>query len=174
MVPPASREYRCFPSFTSHSMAVPSLPPEAHREPSGETVATYTTPVWPTRLVRSLQLLKFQTFTNLSQPAETMSGIFAEGEKTTQLTQSVCMSSAIVYLHSASVFHNLIVLSRLPETICLLSPENATLFTSLVWPWKVRTVAPVLRSHKRMVLSQEPESANCPSEESTVETTASP
>ena len=50
-------------------------------------------PVWPTRLVRSLQLLRFQTFTSLSQPAETMSGIFAEGEKTTQLTQSVCMSS---------------------------------------------------------------------------------
>lgn len=36
----------------------------------------------------------------------------------------------IVYLHSARVFHNLIVLSRLPETICRLSTEKATLKTS--------------------------------------------
>merc|ERR1712050_826893 len=117
IVPPASSEYRCFPSFTSQSMAVPSFPPEAHKEPSGDTVAVYTTPVCPTRLVRSLQLLRFQTFTSLSQPAETMSGIFAEGEKMTQLTQSVCMSSVMVYLHSAKVFQSLIVLSRLPDTI---------------------------------------------------------
>merc|ERR1719188_2356154 len=110
------------------------------------------TPVCPTRLVRSLQLLKFQTFTSLSQPADTMSGILAEGEKTTQLTQSACMSSEIVYLHSASVFHSLIVLSRLPETIWRLSPENATLLTSLVWPWNVRTAAPVFRSQSRIVL----------------------
>merc|ERR1719439_121617 len=155
MVPPASREYRCFPSFTSHSMAVPSLPPEAHREPSGETVDVYTTPVWPTKLVRSLQLLRFHTFTSLSQPAETMSGILADGEKPTQLTQSVCMSSTMVYLHSARVFHNLMVLSRLPETICRLSPEKATLFTSFWWPWNVRTVLPVLRSQSLMVLSHE-------------------
>merc|ERR1719188_2734580 len=109
------------------------------------------TPVCPTRFVRSLQLLKFQTFTSLSQPAETMSGIFAEGEKTTQLTQSLCMSSSIVYLHSARVFHSLRVLSRLPETIWRLSPEKATLKTSFVWPWKVRTVTPVFRSHRRIV-----------------------
>merc|ERR1719311_1424122 len=105
------------PSFTSHNMAVPSLPPDAHREPSGLMDVLYTTPVWPTKLVRSLQLLKFHTFTSLSQPAETMSGIFADGEKPTELTQSVCMSSVIVYLHSARVFQSLIVLSRLPETI---------------------------------------------------------
>merc|ERR1719440_1107142 len=98
-------------------MAVPSFPPEAHKEPSGETVQVYTTPVWPTRFVRSLQLLKFHTFTSLSQPAETIKGIFAEGERPTQLTQSVCMSSTIVYLHSASVFQSLMVLSRLPDTI---------------------------------------------------------
>merc|ERR1719436_642267 len=98
-------------------MAVPSLPPEAHNDPSGEIEVEYTTPVCPTRLVRSLQLLRFHTFTSLSQPADTMSGILADGEKTTQLTQSVCMSSVIVYLHSASVFHNLMVLSRLPDTI---------------------------------------------------------
>merc|ERR1719436_979663 len=108
-------------------MAVPSLPPEAQRDPSGDTVPVKTTPVCPTRLVRSFQLVRFHTFTNLSQPAETIRGIFADGEKTTTLTQSVCMSSVMVYLHSAKVFHNLIVLSRLPETICRLSPENAAL-----------------------------------------------
>merc|ERR1719198_2804587 len=117
MVPPASREYKCLPSLTSHNIAVPSLPPEAQREPSGETVQVYTTPVWPTKFVRSLQLLKFQTLTSLSQPADTISGILADGENATLLTQSVCISSVIVYLHSASVFHNLIVLSRLPDTI---------------------------------------------------------
>merc|ERR1719284_1278558 len=97
-----------------------------------------------------------------------MSGILADGEKTTQLTQSVCMSSVMVYLHSASVFHSLIVRSRLPDTIWRLSPENATLFTSFVCPWKVRTVAPVLRSHSRMVLFHEPDNANCPSDDKTV------
>merc|ERR1712025_1443446 len=115
-------------------MAVASFPPDAQRDPSGEHMAVYTTPVWPTKLVRSLQLLKFQTFTNLSQPADTMRGIFADGEKPTELTQSVCMSSEIVYLHSANVFHNLMVLSREPETIWRLSPEKATLKTSFVWP----------------------------------------
>merc|ERR1740127_111379 len=117
MVDPASKEYKCFPSLTSQSIAVPSFPPDAQREPSGDTVLVYTTPVCPTRFVRSLQLLKFQTFTSLSQPADTIRGIFAEGEKPTLLTQSVCMSSTIVYLHSARVFQSLMVLSRLPETI---------------------------------------------------------
>merc|ERR1719229_1900822 len=106
-----------------------------------------------------LQLLKFQTFTSLSQPADTMSGIFAEGENMTLLTQSVCMSSVIVNLHSARVFHSLMDLSRLPETICRLSPEKATLNTSFVWPWKVRTVAPVFRSQSRIVRSQPPDNA---------------
>eukprot|EP00438_Fugacium_kawagutii_P005983 Skav208859 [mRNA] locus=scaffold4276:52568:52921:- [translate_table: standard] len=117
MVPPASREYRCLPSFTSHSITVPSFPPEAHRDPSGDTVVVYTTPVWPTKLVRSLQLFRFHTFTSLSQPADTIKGILAEGEKPTELTQSVCMSSMMVYLHSAKVFQSLMVLSRLPDTI---------------------------------------------------------
>merc|ERR1719152_908751 len=154
-------------------MAYMSLPPEAQSEPSGEMATVYTTPACPTRLVRSLQLLKFQTLTSLSQPAETMSGIFADGEKTTQLAQSVCMSSVMVYLHSASVFQSLIVFSRPPDTICRLSPEKATLNTSFVWPWKVRTAAPVFKSHKRMVRSQEPDNANCPSEDNTVLTTGS-
>merc|ERR1719163_175050 len=80
-----------------------------------------------------------------------MRGILAEGEKATQLTQSVCMSSVIVYLHSPRVFHSLMVLSRLPDTICRLSAEKATLFTSFECPWKVRTVVPVFRSQRRMV-----------------------
>ena len=80
-------------------------------------MVVYTTPVWPTKLVRSLQLFRFHTFTSLSQPADTIKGILAEGEKPTELTQSVCMSSTIVYLHSAKVFQSLMVLSRLPDTI---------------------------------------------------------
>ena len=35
---PAVREYRCLDSLRSHSMVVPSLPPEAQSEPSGEMV----------------------------------------------------------------------------------------------------------------------------------------
>merc|ERR1740117_23645 len=83
------------------------------------------------------------------------------------------MSSTIVYLHSARVFQSLMVLSRLPETIWRLSPEKATLNTSLVCPWNVRADAPVFKSHKRMVLSHEAESANWPSEERTTACTAS-
>merc|ERR1719330_1118572 len=75
------------------------------------------------------------------------------------------MSSVIVNLHSASVFHSLMLLSRLPDTICRLSPEKATLKTSLVCPWKVRTVEPVFKSHRRIVRSHEPDRANCPSED---------
>merc|ERR1719171_2662502 len=114
------------------------------------------------------------TLTSLSQPPEMMRGILALGEKATQLTQSVCMSSVIVYLHSASVFQSRMVRSRLPDTICRLSAENATLKTSLVWPWKQRTAAPVFRSQRRSVLSQAPDRANCPSEESVTSCTASP
>merc|ERR1719231_847394 len=117
MVPPASSEYRCLPSFTSHNIVVPSLPPDAHREPSGEIATVYTTPVWPARLVRSLQSLRFQTLTSLPQPAETMSGVFADGENATLLTQSVCTS-----------------LSRPAETMSgvFAHGENATLLTQSV------------------------------------------
>lgn len=41
----------------------------------------------------------------------------------------------MVYLHSANVFHSLIVLSRLPDTIWRLSTEKATLSTS----WTIKT-----------------------------------
>jgi hypothetical protein len=34
---PASSEYRCFPSLRSQSIVMPSFPPEAAREPSGDT-----------------------------------------------------------------------------------------------------------------------------------------
>jgi len=38
--------------------------------------------------------------------------------------------TCIVYLHCANVFQSLMLLSLLPDTICLLSAENATLNTS--------------------------------------------
>ena len=54
----------------------------------------------------------------------------------------------IVYLHCPRVFHNLMVLSRDPDTIWRLSAENATLRTSLVWPTNWRVVVPLIRNHK--------------------------
>merc|ERR1711904_469210 len=80
----------------------------------------------------------------------------------------------MVYLHSPRVFHSLIVLSRDPDTIWRLSAEKATERTSLSWPTKRRVVRPVLRSHRRRVPSQEPERANCPSEEMTTSSTKCP
>lgn len=153
-------------------------------------------------------------------------GLVVTGEKRTQDTHSVCPSgSPMVYLHSPSVFHSLIVLSRLPDTICVvaktswsaagrnhepqpcnqwhvvtarmvqhvnviwakvekiigecqmlslvqtptcrLSTEKATDRTSFAWPMNRRVVLPLFRSHSRSVASQEPDSANCPSEEIT-------
>merc|ERR1719476_182034 len=117
MVELASKEYKCLPSFTSQSIAVPSFPPLPHKDPSGEMVIVCKTPVCPAKLVFSLQLFKFQTLMSLSHPQETISGFLAEGENRTQLTQSVWFSSVIVYLHSAKVFHSLMVLSREPDTI---------------------------------------------------------
>merc|ERR550537_2181625 len=89
-----------------------------------------------------------------------------------QLTQSECASSVMVYLHSARVFHRRIVLSRDPDTIWRLSAENATVFTSLVCPVNERTDWPTLRSQRRMVLSQDAESANWPSVDVTTSCTA--
>merc|ERR1719305_673577 len=140
-------------------MAVPHLPPDAQSDPSGEIVTVYKGPLCPARLSRSLQLFRFHTLTSLSQPAETMSGCLADGEKRTQLTQSECASSVMVYLHSASVFQRRIVLSRDPDTIWRLSAENATVFTSEVWPVNERTDWPTFKSQSRMVLSQDAESA---------------
>ena len=56
------------------------------------------------------------------------------------------------------------VLSLAADTICLLSAEKATERTSLVWSSNLRVVFPVERSHRRKVLSQEPDSAKWPSE----------
>jgi len=101
-----------------------------------------------------------------------MIGLAGAGENRTHDTHSECPSgSPIVYLHSPMVFQSLIVLSREPETICLLSTEKATDSTSLVCPRKRRVVAPVFRSQSRSVPSQEPESANWPSEEMTTSCT---
>ena len=66
-----------------------------------------------------LQVKSSQTLTYLSQPLLTMSELFGFGEKRTCVTQSECPSSTNVYLQSPITFHNLMVLSREPETICL-------------------------------------------------------
>jgi len=72
------------------------------------------------------------TLTSLSHPAETMTGFEGLGEKRTQLTHSPCPSSVIVNLQSPRVFQSLIVLSRLPLTICRLSALKETDKTSFV------------------------------------------
>src|ERR1700722_13304819 len=46
-ISPASREYKCFPSLRSQSIVMPSLPPDAASEPSGETDTALMYPVWP-------------------------------------------------------------------------------------------------------------------------------
>lgn len=43
-IPSVGRVYKCLPSLRSQSIAMPSLPPEAHREPSGETVTVLRNP----------------------------------------------------------------------------------------------------------------------------------
>ena len=111
------------------------------------------------------------TLTTLSQPQETMTGFKTLGLKRTHDTHSVWPSSLISYLHSPRVFQSLIVLSREPETICLLSALKLTERTSDVWPTKRRVVRPVLRSQRRRVWSHEEESANWPSEEMTTSET---
>merc|ERR1712023_389668 len=82
------------------------------------------------------------------------------------------------YLHSPRVVHSLMVLSREPDTIWRLSAEKATERTSLSCPTKRRgvrrVVRPVLRSQRRRVPSQEPERANCPSDEITTSWTKWP
>merc|ERR1719357_1120517 len=62
-----SRVYRCLPSFRSHSIDRPSLPPDAQREPSGDTVTQFRKQVCPKWLVFRRQLVRFQTLTTLSQ-----------------------------------------------------------------------------------------------------------
>merc|ERR1719199_504771 len=133
---------------------MPSLPPEAQRDPSGDTVTVLMYPVCPTRLLASFRVDRFQTLINLSHPAEMMIGCLLVGEKRTQETHSVWPSgSETVYLHSPMVFQSLMVLSREPDTICLLSTEKATDSTSLLCPRKRRVVAPVLTSQRRRVPS---------------------
>jgi hypothetical protein len=129
-----------------------------------------------------------RTFTTLSHPQDTITGFNALGLKRTHETlhnslsasqhntspsthHSECPSSLISNLHSPSVFQSLIVRSRLPDTICLLSALKLTDKTSEVWPMKRRVVSPVFRSHRRRVWSQDEERANWPSEEMTMSET---
>lgn len=58
---PAVRLYRCLDSFRSHSIVVPSLPPDAHSEPSGEIVTVLMYPVWPMWSVWMRHVLRVQT-----------------------------------------------------------------------------------------------------------------
>lgn len=104
MMSPPSSSYKCSPLFKSQSIAAPSLPPEAQREPSGEQQTVLRYPVWPSRLVNSFRFVRLQTFTTLSHPPDTMSGAAGLGLNLTQETQSVWPSSAMVYLHSPRVF----------------------------------------------------------------------
>lgn len=120
---------------------------------------------WDSRHARKL------TLTALSQPAETITGFIGLGENLTHEIHSEWPSSRMSNLHSPSVFQSLIVRSLAPETICLLSALKLTERTSLVCPTKRRVVAPVLRSHRRKVLSHEEERANCPSDEMTTSET---
>merc|ERR1711893_132004 len=84
-----SRVYKCLPSLRSQSMALASLPPEAHKEPSGDIVTVFKYPLCPMWLVFNLQLVKFQTLTYLSHPQDTMMGFWLLGENLTQDTHSV-------------------------------------------------------------------------------------
>jgi hypothetical protein len=107
------------------------------------------------------------TLTTLSQPALTMTGFCGFGLNRTHDTHSVWPFSVMVYLQSPRVFHSLMVRSREPDTICLLSAEKETERMSLVWPTKRRVVAPVDSSQRRSVLSQDDERAYAPSDEMT-------
>merc|ERR1719464_562087 len=83
--------------------------------------------------VLSLQLVRFHTLTYLSQPAETLMGLLVLGENRTQLTQSWWPSSVMVYLHWASVFHSLMVLSQEPDRAKWPSEERTT--SEMKWEW---------------------------------------
>jgi hypothetical protein len=41
IISPLSSVYKCFPSLRSHNIALPSRPPLAHNEPSGDTVTVF-------------------------------------------------------------------------------------------------------------------------------------
>ena len=171
---PASSEYKCSPLFKSHNIAVPSFPPLAQSELSGETVTELIYPVCPIKFFMCLQSNKLQTLTTLSQPPEMISGwgcCFVAGENLTHETQPWCPSSVRVNLQTPTVFHNFKVLSLDPETIWRLSELIATDKTSLSWLSNLLTVCPLFKSQRRKFLSHDDEIANCPSEETTTSET---
>lgn len=55
-----------YPSLHTHIARTtqPTFPPEAQREPSGETVTQFKKPLCPKWLVFNLQFVKFQTYNN--------------------------------------------------------------------------------------------------------------
>jgi len=112
------------------------------------------------RMITLISIYKdMLTLTSLSHPLLTITGFCGLGLNRTQETQSVCPFSVMVNLQSPRVFHSLMVRSRDPETICLLSAEKETERTSLVWPTNRRVVVPVESSQRRRVLSQDAERA---------------
>lgn len=82
---PPSRVYKCLPSFKSHSIAIPSLPPDAHKEPSGDTVTTFRYPWWPMWLVLRRQFVRFHTFGAKKKEMKSLLPCF----KSTEVTASV-------------------------------------------------------------------------------------
>ena len=126
------------------------------------------------QVTRVLSNNKPNTLTVWSQEADTMVGTSVLGLNLTQLTHFLCPSpwSKIVYLHSPSAFHSLIVPSQEADTIWRLSVERATERTSFLFvcPTKCR-LNPVARSLRRSSPSQLPKSANCPSKERTMSST---
>lgn len=86
--------YRCLPSFRTHSMSLPSFPPDAHNEPLGDTVKQFRWPEWPKWLVFRQQLVTCHTLmTCLSHPAEIMIELNWLGEKRMQDTHALWQSS---------------------------------------------------------------------------------
>ena len=88
-----------------------------------------------------------------------------------QQTSRVRLRWSSNYLHWPTVFHSLIVLSRLPLTICRLSAEKATLRTSFLWLTNCRVLVPTDKSQRRKELSHEPLTAKRPSLEMTTSET---
>lgn len=58
---PAGRVYRAVEEVRSHRRMEPSLPAEAHRDPSGEMVMVETYPVWPRWSALRVQVSRSQT-----------------------------------------------------------------------------------------------------------------
>lgn len=163
MFPPPS-VWRCLPLLKPHSMAWLSLPPEAQKDPPGETV-TVQVPVRPMWLVFSLQFTGFHTLTKLSQPQDRMMGLRLLGKKHTQNTHSKWLSSWTVYLHTPEYSRAwwFYLGSQRRSASCQRRRPQST------HPWyslqNQSVVVLVVMSQKQRAPPQEPGRTNWPSEE---------